>query len=596
MVLKYASQIAALNAALAKLDADLARNPHWQSPTQKTHPTPSSSTGIDSIFAQLHREQELARDPVYRARVKLLEAVQILQQISTEIISNGDGRDDVVKLQPTNSGSALSAQSSPSQVAENSAAAESASARELSDSVTARGEPPQSPVSDQDDLMRIRGVTRSLNENLKALGVTRFAQIADWTSADRHAISRHLGLDREISRQNWIEQAALLAAKSGSLQATPATPVPDSKIQPDAQHERAPVKSQSVKIAPSAIGATPVPPPLNPQPVEVPHVLIKSAAHGVIRRLQASNDTQPNNAKAQQTTATPAPAAPAAPPRPAISQDARPRSPQPQIAFSPQILPEPRRVLAGQERRQDKSTDGNGREDRMGPDRANAAAIDKTSAAPEPPKEEPKRAATPPLPKEKLRFRRLKPKSKPEPQPIQSARPPAVPQHQSEDCDVDVVIRKTTSAPSARDLDALATRAKSTSVNPLAPPPVPKPPKQPSAFNKRRWQRQRTQHSAPRGGRPSFGDGQTWRQPDPVLTGPILNDDVTLDSKIYAHTEEASVEIVRPRATAEAARDPLASPSRISSKAEHEAGTTDQSVKSARHHPAKRIFSALKRE
>ena len=45
---------------------------------------------------------------------------------------------------------------------------------------------------------------------LARLGITRYAQIAAWRRDDVRAVSQALGLTREVSRQNWIEQAALL--------------------------------------------------------------------------------------------------------------------------------------------------------------------------------------------------------------------------------------------------------------------------------------------------------------------------------------------------------------------------------------------------
>jgi hypothetical protein len=61
-----------------------------------------------------------------------------------------------------------------------------------------------------DDLTFIRGIDPALAQHLASLGVTRFADIAAWRPDDVRNVSQALGLTREISRQNWIEQAALL--------------------------------------------------------------------------------------------------------------------------------------------------------------------------------------------------------------------------------------------------------------------------------------------------------------------------------------------------------------------------------------------------
>ena len=65
-----------------------------------------------------------------------------------------------------------------------------------------------------DDLSRIRGIGKTMVRRLSGVGVTSFSQIADWTSGDVHHVAKTLGLGRQISSENWIEQAALLARGS----------------------------------------------------------------------------------------------------------------------------------------------------------------------------------------------------------------------------------------------------------------------------------------------------------------------------------------------------------------------------------------------
>jgi len=61
-----------------------------------------------------------------------------------------------------------------------------------------------------DDLTSIRGISTEFAEHLASLGVTRYAEIAAWCADDVRRVAKALELPREISRQNWIEQAALL--------------------------------------------------------------------------------------------------------------------------------------------------------------------------------------------------------------------------------------------------------------------------------------------------------------------------------------------------------------------------------------------------
>lgn len=66
---------------------------------------------------------------------------------------------------------------------------------------------------DGDELTRIKGVGPKLVEVLAGLGVTRFDQIAAWSADDIAAINAQLGrFEGRIERDNWVEQARLLAA------------------------------------------------------------------------------------------------------------------------------------------------------------------------------------------------------------------------------------------------------------------------------------------------------------------------------------------------------------------------------------------------
>jgi predicted flap endonuclease-1-like 5' DNA nuclease len=79
-------------------------------------------------------------------------------------------------------------------------------------------------VAAPDDLTSIQGIDAALARHLASLGITRFADIAAWRSDDVRNVSQALGFSREISRQNWIEQAALLeCSKATSKNATAAT-------------------------------------------------------------------------------------------------------------------------------------------------------------------------------------------------------------------------------------------------------------------------------------------------------------------------------------------------------------------------------------
>ena len=64
-----------------------------------------------------------------------------------------------------------------------------------------------------DNLELIKGLGPKVNNLLNGLGVTSFAQVANWTDADVADIDAKLGaFAGRITRDNWIDQAQLLAA------------------------------------------------------------------------------------------------------------------------------------------------------------------------------------------------------------------------------------------------------------------------------------------------------------------------------------------------------------------------------------------------
>ncbi len=72
---------------------------------------------------------------------------------------------------------------------------------------------PDSP----DDLTRIKGIDPVLAQDLRRLGVENFKTISHWTRSDIGRIGRELNLESRIQRENWIEQAAMLAAGNSTV-------------------------------------------------------------------------------------------------------------------------------------------------------------------------------------------------------------------------------------------------------------------------------------------------------------------------------------------------------------------------------------------
>lgn len=74
--------------------------------------------------------------------------------------------------------------------------------------------PAAAPASEaQDNLLRMKGIGPKLNQLLIELGVTHYAQIANWTDADIAAVDAKLGnFKGRPVRDQWVDQAKYLAA------------------------------------------------------------------------------------------------------------------------------------------------------------------------------------------------------------------------------------------------------------------------------------------------------------------------------------------------------------------------------------------------
>lgn len=75
--------------------------------------------------------------------------------------------------------------------------------------VAAQDKVPRSPP---DDLKRIRGIGVLIEKRLLAMGVTSYEQIANWTASDIDRVSQSLEFKGRIERENWVEQARILAS------------------------------------------------------------------------------------------------------------------------------------------------------------------------------------------------------------------------------------------------------------------------------------------------------------------------------------------------------------------------------------------------
>ncbi len=63
-----------------------------------------------------------------------------------------------------------------------------------------------------DDLKKIKGIGKVLEDKLNGLGIFHYDQIAAWTDAEVNWVNDHLSFKGRIQREEWIPQAKALAA------------------------------------------------------------------------------------------------------------------------------------------------------------------------------------------------------------------------------------------------------------------------------------------------------------------------------------------------------------------------------------------------
>jgi predicted flap endonuclease-1-like 5' DNA nuclease len=126
-------------------------------------------------------------------------------------------------------------------------------------------------VSDRDHLQRIGGISSEIEIGLNAHAVTRYSQIAGWSADDVQKFESLIGSSGRISRENWIEQAQILArggatAYSRTFDARGGPPEPIAVVLPVAT---APV---ALEAPPAIVAAETAPPPPPAGPAASPDV------------------------------------------------------------------------------------------------------------------------------------------------------------------------------------------------------------------------------------------------------------------------------------------------------------------------------------
>ncbi len=222
-------QRAVLERELVRLEELLAPDQNWRKLAllKRVSAEDLEASVGQKIRAERERLQTaLGSNRIYCARERILEALKIVQDEAkqTADFEEINLKRDVLPLtesveQPFSKPSSHSAEEKSPPVSNsnelNVSVEEKKSELELESPNDDAHTPLNEPDEAFDPLEKIRGINAKLAELLNAQGVTRFQQIALWTHNDVKRISSALDLGRRISRENWIEQAALLSGTTG---------------------------------------------------------------------------------------------------------------------------------------------------------------------------------------------------------------------------------------------------------------------------------------------------------------------------------------------------------------------------------------------
>jgi predicted flap endonuclease-1-like 5' DNA nuclease len=204
-------------------------------------------------------ENALLSNPCFVARQKIVEAISILGGVGNRQADAGTRQSIADKI------GTLGTQSEPSTYF----AVASQMGANAGENKTAIQSPP--PHAIETELTLLVGIDQALAQRLAELGYTRCAEVAHWTSDDVKRVSSALDLGKRISRENWIEQAALQATRLPP----PAEPVSKSPAVEDERERPATSARDTTAEAKATFFSSYARPPLfdhRPQRIEPPFV------------------------------------------------------------------------------------------------------------------------------------------------------------------------------------------------------------------------------------------------------------------------------------------------------------------------------------
>ena len=153
-------------------------------------------------FVKRRRKHSSKRTKGHRQQLTMLRV--------TEILASGGDKSGIKAAVGAASVAAVAAAAAPKKAAKK--AEPKAEAKAETKKAAPKKAAPKAKKSDAaDDLTQISGVGPVIVKKLNDLGVTTFAQIAEWTADDVAAMDEKLNFKGRIDRDDWIKQAKELA-------------------------------------------------------------------------------------------------------------------------------------------------------------------------------------------------------------------------------------------------------------------------------------------------------------------------------------------------------------------------------------------------
>ena len=247
MAMEFEPDISALETEKRRLERLLAADERWLTLNSLNAADPGARAVL---------ENALLANPCFVARQKIVEAISILGGAVTSQLPSSARRNIAEKI-----GTLVSHSETSTYAAEVPKAG-----------AVSRPEP---AILIETELTRVVGIDEALAQSLAHLGYTRCEEVANWTAPDVKRVSNALDLGKRISRENWIEQAALQAVLLPPRSARVAPAAAPAGAAADASAQPGPATDVGPSQSTTGFFSTYARPPLfdhRPQRIEPPYV------------------------------------------------------------------------------------------------------------------------------------------------------------------------------------------------------------------------------------------------------------------------------------------------------------------------------------